>query len=104
MSDYVIPCHKSSVHPDGVCRKKLHKNIGSGLHRLAERHQQEEYEEAMKQQLDQIGQQRAELDLQEKMLGVGMGTHRVMKETRKNPPRVTPVVPGKDPSKKTKGK
>jgi hypothetical protein len=104
MSDYVIPCHKTSVHPDGVCRKKLHKNIGGGLHRLMERHQQEEYDEALAQQKDAIGKQRAELDLQEKMLNVGAGTHRVIKETRKNPPRVTPVIPGHDPSKKPKGK
>jgi hypothetical protein len=69
-----------------------------------ERHQQEEYEEALNSQYDAINQQRAELDLQEKMLGVGAGTHRVMKETRKNPPRVTPVIPGLDPSKKPKGK
>jgi hypothetical protein len=104
MSDYVIPCAKSTVHPDGLCRRKLHKNIGGGLHRLMERHQQEEYEEALNSQYDAINQQRAELDLQEKMLGVGAGTHRVMKETRKNPPRVTPVIPGLDPSKKPKGK
>ena len=104
MSDYVIPCAQSTVHPDGLCRRKLHKNIGSGFHRLTERQQQEEYEEALNSQYDAINKQRADLDLQEKMLGVGAGTHRVMKETRKNPPRVTPIIPGHDPSKKPKGK
>jgi hypothetical protein len=56
---------------------------------------QEEYEEALAQQKDAINQQRQELDLQEKMLGVGMGTHRVIAENRtKNKPRVQPFVPG----------
>jgi hypothetical protein len=100
-SDYTIPCHKSAVHPDGVCRKKLHKNIGGGFHRLVERMEKEEYERAMEEQKAQFEEQRRHLDLQEQMLGVGMGTHRVIKENRtKNKPRVTPFVPGQNSPKK----
>ena len=99
--EYTVPCAQTSVHPDGVCRRKLHRNIGGGFHRLIDRMTQEEYEEALAQQKDAINQQRQDLDLQEKMLGVGMGTHRVIAENRtKNKPRVTPFIPGSDPSKK----
>jgi hypothetical protein len=55
-------------------------------------------EEAMQAQLEQqkqqFDEQRKHLDLQEKMLGVGMGTHRVIKDMRKNKPKVNPYLPG----------
>jgi hypothetical protein len=101
MSDYVVPCGKSGVHPDGVCRQKLHKNIGGGFHRLQERMAQEEYEKAVEDRRVQFEEQRRKLDLEEKMLGVGMGTHRVIKENRtRNKPRVTPYIPGGGSSEK----
>jgi hypothetical protein len=82
-TDYTVPCHKSSVHPDGVCRKKLHKNIGSGFHRLVDRMDTEEQEAQLEQQKQQIEDQKKQLDLQFKLAQVGAGTHRVIKENRK---------------------
>ena len=92
--DYTVPCGKSKVHPDGVCRQKLHKNIHSGLHRLHERMEEEAMQAQLEQQKQQFDEQRKHLDLQEKMLGVGMGTHRVIKDMRKNKPKVDPYLPG----------
>lgn len=83
MSDYTIPCAKSSVHPTGVCRKKLHLNIGSGFHRLVDRLDAEAKEAEMEEQKAQFDEQRKQIDMQEKMLGVGAGTHRVIKDMRK---------------------
>ena len=102
--DYVIPCGGSKVHPEGVCRQKLHRNISAGLNRLHQRHTQEEFDEQLEQQRQSLNEQRRNLDLQEKMLGVGAGTHRVIKENRtKTKPRVTPIVPGAPkPSNKNK--
>lgn len=48
----------------------------------------------LEQQKQQFDEQRKHLDLQEKMLGVGMGTHRVIKDMRKNKPKVDPYLPG----------
>ena len=83
MSDYVIPCKESSVHPSGICRKKLHKNIGGGFHRLVERMDKEEQEAQLEQQKQQIEDQKKQLDLQFKLAQVGAGTHRVIKDNRK---------------------
>jgi hypothetical protein len=59
-------------------------------------------EEAMQAQLEQqkqqFDEQRKNIDLQEKMLGVGMGTHRVIKDMRKNKPKVDPYLPGANTS------
>jgi hypothetical protein len=44
------------------------------------------------------------LDLQEKMLGVGVGTHRVIKDMRKNKPKVEPFIPGGTLGKENKPK
>jgi hypothetical protein len=92
--DYTVPCAKSRVHPDGVCRKKLHPNIHSGFHRLVERLDNEAMEEQLQQRKQQFDEQRKQIDLDEKMLGVGLGTHRVVKDTRKNKPKVDPYLPG----------
>ena len=92
--DYTIPCGKSQVHPDGICRKKLHKNIGGGFHRLHQRMAEEEMQEQLEQRKSQFDEQRRQIDLEERMLGVGMGTHRVIKDTRKNKPKVDPYLPG----------
>lgn len=97
--DYTVPCAKSKVHPDGVCRKKLHKNIHSGLHKLVERLEEEDMQRQVEQQKAQFDEQRKRLDLQEKMLGVGMGTHRVIKDMRKNKPETKPFIPGADSGK-----
>jgi hypothetical protein len=102
--DYTVPCDKSKVHPDGVCRKKLHKNIGNGFHRLVDRLDNEAMEEQLKQQKEQFDEQRRNLDIQEKMLGVGMGTHRVIKDMRKNKPKVEPFIPGAGSGKPDKPK
>jgi hypothetical protein len=104
--DYTIPCAKSQVHPDGICRKKLHKNIGGGLHRLHQRMAEEEMQEQLAQQKAQFDEQRKQIDIQEKMLGVGMGTHRVIKDMRKNKPPAEPFVPGMGgkPNNTNKGK
>lgn len=98
--DYTVPCAKSKVHPDGICRKKLHKNIHSGLHKLVERLDQEAMERQLEQQKAQFDEQRKRLDLQEKMLGVGMGTHRVIKDMRKNKSKTDPYLPAKNTGKK----
>ena len=102
--DYTIPCHKSQVHPDGICRKKLHGNIGKGFHRLVERMESEEMEKQLQDQKAAFDEQRKQIDMQEKMLGVGMGTHRVIKDTRKNKPKVEPYLPpsGKPNTNKAK--
>jgi hypothetical protein len=97
--DYTVPCAKSKVHPDGICRKKLHKNIHSGLHRLVERLDTESMQRQLDQQKQQFDEQRKHLDLQERMLGVGIGTHRVIKDTRKNKPKVDPYLPGQNAGK-----
>ena len=83
MSDYVIPCHKSSVHPDGVCRKKLHKNIGGGFQRLVERMDKEAMEQQLEDQRQQIEDAKKQLDMKFKLAQVDAGTHRVIKDTRK---------------------
>jgi hypothetical protein len=101
-TDYTVPCHKSKIHPDGVCRKKLHKNIGNGFHRLVERMDNEAMEAQLEQQKAQFDEQRKHLDLQERMLGVGMGTHRVIKDMRKNKPKVDPFIPGGNAGKSNK--
>ena len=93
-TDYTVPCGKSKVHPDGICRKKLHKNVHSGLHRLHQRMEEESMQEQLQQRKSQFDEQRKRLDLEEKMLGVGLGTHRVIKDTRKNKPKVDPYLPG----------
>jgi hypothetical protein len=93
-TDYTVPCGKSKVHPDGICKQKLHPNIHSGLHRLHQRMADEEMQAQLEQQKQQFEEQRKHLDLQEKMLGVGMGTHRVIKDMRKNKPKVDPYLPG----------
>ena len=100
--DYTVPCGKSKVHPDGVCRKKLHKNIGGGFHRLHQRMADEEMQEQLEKQKAQFDEQRKHLDLQEKMLGVGMGTHRVIKDTRKNKPKTDPYLPNSGKPNKPK--
>ena len=82
-SDYSVPCSKSQVSVDGVCRKKLHRNIGGGLHRLIERMAQEEKEAELQSQKTAFDEQRKQIDMQEKMLGVGLGTHRVIKNKAK---------------------
>ena len=83
MSDYVIPCHNSKVHPSGICRKKLHKNIGSGFHRLMDRMEQEAMERELENQRQQIEEAKKQLDMKFKMAQVGAGTHRVIKDRRK---------------------
>ena len=93
-TDYTVPCGKSKVHPDGICRQKLHKNVHSGLHRLHQRMEEESMKEQLQQQKDAFEEQRRNIDLQEQMLGVGMGTHRVIKDMRKNKPKVDPYLPG----------
>jgi hypothetical protein len=93
-TDYTVPCGKSKVHPDGICRKKLHKNVHSGLHRLHQRMEEESMQEQLKQRKAQFDEQRRQIDLEERMLGVGLGTHRVIKDTRKNKPKVDPYLPG----------
>ena len=98
--DYTIPCAKSKVHPDGICRKKLHKNIHSGLHKLVERLDTEKMENELNQRKQQFEEQRKRLDLEEKMLGVGLGTHRVIKDTRKNKPKADPYLPGNNKNSK----
>lgn len=103
MTDYTIPCHKSSVHPDGICRKKLHKNIGGGFHRLMERMEREAMEAELENHRQQIEEQKKRLDMDFKMAQVAAGTHRIMKDTRKNKPKpmgVTSLIQGNDPSKK----
>ena len=100
--DYTVPCGKSKVHPDGVCRKKLHKNIGGGFHRLHQRMADEEMQEQLEKQKAQFDEQRKHLDLQEKMLGVGMGTHRVIKDTRKNKPKTDLYLPNSGKPNKPK--
>ena len=93
-TDYTVPCGKSKVHPDGICRKKLHPNIHNGLHRLHQRMEDESMQDQLQQRKAQFDEQRRRLDLEEKMLGVGLGTHRVIKDTRKNKPKVDPYLPG----------
>ena len=93
-TDYTVPCGKSKVHPDGICRQKLHKNVHSGLHRLHQRMEEESMQEQLQQRKAQFEEQRRQIDLEERMLGVGMGTHRVIKDTRKNKPKVDPYLPG----------
>jgi hypothetical protein len=83
MSDYTVPCHKSSVHPDGICRKKLHRNIGGGFHRLVERMDKEAQEAELENQRQQVEDAKKQLDMKFKMAQVGMGTHRVIKDNRK---------------------
>lgn len=98
--DYTIPCGDTKVHPDGICRKKLHRNISHGLTRAAQRHEKEELEAQMAEQKASLDEQRRHLDLQEKMLGVGMGTHRVIEEKRKKfKPKAKPFVPGAEKPK-----
>ena len=94
-TDYTVPCGKSKVHPDGICRKKLHPNIHSGLHRLHQRMEEESMNKELEQRKAQFDEQRKRLDLEEKMLGVSLGTHRVIKDTRKNKPKVNPNKNGK---------
>jgi hypothetical protein len=48
----------------------------------------------MDQRKSQFDEQRKRLDLEEKMLGVGAGTHRVIKDMRKNKPKAEPYLPG----------
>ena len=81
--DYTVPCGKSKVHPDGICRKKLHPNIAQGFHTLVERMDKEKQEEELNKQKEQYENQKKQLDLQFKMAQVGAGTHRVIKENRK---------------------
>lgn len=101
--DYTIPCGKSKVHPEGVCRQKLHKNIASGLTKLSERHEQEQLENQMRQQHDMLEQQKRDLELKQKMLGVGAGTHRVIAENRaKFKPKAKPHVPAAKPNNNNK--
>jgi hypothetical protein len=102
-TDYTVPCGKSQVHPDGICRKKLHKNIGGGFHRLHQRMAEEEMQEQLEQRKAQFDEQRRQIDLEERMLGVGMGTHRVIKDTRKNKPKVDPYLPGSGAGNTKKG-
>jgi hypothetical protein len=83
MSDYVIPCHKSQVHPDGICRKKLHKNIGGGFHRLVERMDKEAQEAELENQRQQIEDAKKQLDMKYKFAQVQAGTHRVIQDRRK---------------------
>jgi hypothetical protein len=54
----------------------------------------EEMQAQLEQQKQQFEEQRKHIDLQEKMLGVGMGTHRVIKDMRKNKPKIDPYLPG----------
>lgn len=99
--DYVIPCGQSKVHPDGICKHKLHRNIAAGLTRMAERHEREATEAQLAAQHAAFEEQKRNIDLQQKMLGVGAGTHRVIKENRtKTKPRVTPIVLGTKPKSK----
>lgn len=83
MSDYTIPCAKSSVHPTGVCRKKLHLNIGNGFHRLVERLDSEGRENEMENQRMQYEEAKKNLDMKFRMSQVAAGTHRVIKDNRK---------------------
>ena len=85
MSDYTIPCAKSSVHPTGICRKKLHLNIGNGFHRLVERLDTEAKEQEMENQRMQYEEAKKNMDAKFKMSQVLMGTHRVIKDNRKKP-------------------
>ena len=101
-TDYTVPCHKSKIHPDGVCRKKLHGNIGNGFHKLVERLDNEAMEAQLQQQKAQFDEQRRNLDIQEKMLGVGMGTHRVIKDMRRNKPSTESFIPGAPTAKPNK--
>jgi hypothetical protein len=102
--EYSVPCAKSKVHPDGICRKKLHPNVHAGLHKLVERLDREDMERQLEEQKAQFDEQRKHLDLQEKMLGVGVGTHRVIKDMRKNKPKVEPFIPGGTLGKENKPK
>jgi len=81
--DYTVPCGKSKVHPDGICRKKMHPNIAQGFHTLVERMDREKQEQELNKQKEQYENQKKQLDLQFKMAQVGAGTHRVIKENRK---------------------
>ena len=56
-------------------------------------------ERQLEQQKAQFDEQRKRLDLQEKMLGVGMGTHRVIKDMRKNKSETKPFIPGANAGK-----
>jgi hypothetical protein len=64
----------------------------------------EEMEKQLQDQKAAFDEQRKQIDMQEKMLGVGMGTHRVIKDMRKNKPKVEPYLPpsGKPNANKAK--